>query len=631
MRKLLFFLMVLPVISAGAAGERYSKDHNPDCILFNKEYGRRLAQSHDGVRLWWASSGWKISQDRPVPNGKDDAIAVCLAKNESEAVQLVVNPKRGLQNFIAAPARLRGPDGQPVPTDWLTVLRVRYVFIDRPTDRSSVRAWWPDPLPPFKSPVNLEKKKNHPLWVRVHIPTEAKPGLYEGAIRLTADGYSVEVPIQITVYDFALPDRMTCTTAFGFDSGAVFRYQKISEPEQQRAVIDKYFQNMREHHISPYNPAPFSRVSTTWRKLEATEGSDLPDEDRKLFQTYPITPVMDWSAWDAEMARSFEKFHFNSFRLGIPGIGGGNFFGKDAPEELQGLTENDRAYQLAFDALCTEYQEHMRAKSWLDEAYIYWFDEPGPNDYPHVLKGFLKVKNAAPDIPRMITEKPVAGLIGGPNIWCPVSPKLKFEETEARRALGERIWWYVCTLPKAPFITEFTDHAAVELRAWLWQTWKYTIEGVLVWQTNLWTTNCAYPDRLQNPYEDPMAWMSGYGTKPGQKRPWGNGDGRFMYPPEDATGYQENTILDGPVDSIRWEMLRDGIEDYEYFVILRNALKQGAASLTAQEQTAYSELLTVPADITTDLKHFTKDPAPIEKQRERIARAIERLGVKGAK
>ena len=48
------------------------------------------------------------------------------------------------------------------------------------------------------------------------------------------------------------------------------------------------------------------------------------------------------------------------------------------------------------------------------------------------------------------------------------------------------------------------------------------------------------------------------------------GDGRFFYPP--LASVQEGDkgpILDAPVGSIRGEMLRDGIEDYEYFVMLK--------------------------------------------------------------
>ncbi len=585
---------------------------NPDCVLFRKDYGEKLKQSKSGVRLWRTSSGWKVDQDRSVPGGRADAVEISAAKNEAEAAQLVVNAKKGLKGFTAEAGELRAPNGKVIPAGDVDVLRVRYVFTERITDSTGAKAWWPDPLPPFKGPIDIEAKKNQPLWIRVHVPADAAAGTYEGSIRLKADGYEANVPLRVKVFDFALPDRMTCTSAFGFGAGNVFEYQKISDPEQKRAVIAKYYESFRDHHISPYDPAPFSNTNVTWRKLGPDEGADLPPAERKLKQEQELTPVFDWAA-DAEIQHSFDTYHFNTMRLGIPGVGGAT------PEN-----KLDPGY-LKFKGYCQTLQQHLREKGWLDEAFLYWVDEPMPKDYPGVLEGFLKIKDVAPDINRMLTEQPEPGLIGGPNIWCPMPCTFKFEDTEARRAAGDKMWWYVCTIPKKPYVTEFIDHAGTELRVWLWQTWKYNIEGILIWQSNLWTTDCAYPDTLQDPYKDPMSWIHGYGTKKGDKKPWGNGDGRFMYPPEGATGYQKETILDGPVDSIRWEMLRDGLEDYEYLVILRNALKAHGDKLGADERKRLEALLEVPANITTDLKHFTQDPAPIEAHRALVADAIEKL------
>ena len=608
MRTRVLFTMLLGVAFAAVAADK----EKPECILFNKDYGQKLEQSGGGVRLWSASSGWKISQDRPVPKGHAKAVELSAAKNEGEAVQLVVNPKHALKNFTASIGELRGPGGKSFPADRVEVLRVRYVYVDRITDKTSAQAWWPDPLPPFKGPIALEAKKNQPLWVRVRVPADAAAGLYEGVITLKADGYEAKVPLRLTVFNFALPDRMTCTSAFGFGTGTVFQYQKINDPEQQRAVIAKYFESFRDHHISPYDPSPFSSPTVTWRKLGAGEGADLAPEERKLRQEQALTAVFDWAASDAETAASFERYHFSTMRLGIPGMG-------PAPEN-----KLDPEY-LKFKSYCVALQEHLREKGWLDRGFVYWVDEPSEKDYPDVLAGFLKLKEVAPDIRRMLTEQPGPGLFGGPNVWCPLTCMFKPEDIEARRKSGDTIWWYVCTIPKMPYATEFTDHAATDLRVWLWQAWKYNVTGILIWQSNLWTTECAYPDRMQDPYQDPMSWMHGYGTKPGQKRPWGNGDGRFLYPPEGATGYQEETILDGPVDSIRWEMLRDGLEDYEYLAILRESLKQHGGALSADERKQAEALLEVPEDVTVDLKHFTHDPAPIEARRAQLAKAIERL------
>ncbi len=123
-----------------------------------------------------------------------------------------------------------------------------------------------------------------------------------------------------------------------------------------------------------------------------------------------------------------------------------------------------------------------------------------------------------------------------------------------------------------------------------------------------------------------MGWTTSYGTPVGAKRPWGNGDGRFMYPPlAAADGQPEAAVLAGPVGSIRLDMLRDGIEDYEYCVILRDLLAECKDRLSETDRAAYEHLLVVPETITTSLTEFTMDPAPIEAHREAVARAIVRM------
>jgi hypothetical protein len=123
-----------------------------------------------------------------------------------------------------------------------------------------------------------------------------------------------------------------------------------------------------------------------------------------------------------------------------------------------------------------------------------------------------------------------------------------------------------------------------------------------------------------------MGWQTGYSTPEGAKRPWGNGDGRFIYPPEAAAdAHPAGPVLDGPVDSIRWEMLRDGIEDYEYLAVLERLLMANEDVLDDGQMQRYMSLLYVPADITSDMTTFTKDPAPIEEHRDLVARAIVTL------
>ncbi|MFO7976452.1 MAG: DUF4091 domain-containing protein [Candidatus Hydrogenedentota bacterium] len=728
--------------------------------LFETAYGERVPGSTEDVVLWRASSGWKVAKNRPTPSSRAETVEVRLARNEAESVQLVVSPQRALKGLTVTAGEFHGPDGATLPASAVDVLRVQYVEVALPTDSTGVAAPWPDPLPPLEGSIDVAANTNQPLWVRVKTSEDTPAGLYRGTLRLQAEGFVAETPLEVEVYDFALPNRMTCVSAFGFSPGTVFAYQNLKEPEQKRAVIDQYLKNFSEHRITPYDPAPMDSIGVSWTGLPRWQGGDPDNEakhsgnasrhlddphaNRNVSMTYAgrlpipekglrirfwyktkesgqqflvslrhfdgegnwmsgrnndmvisggetwqkfertikkfpanaeavtfaaygatwsdagattgsvwyddiviedastgealtegggleevapeqIEPVFEWEAWDKAMTFGIDELGFNSFRLRVMGLGGGTFHARHEPT-LLGYSEDTPQYKHAFRTYMQGLQEHLREQGWLDEAYVYWFDEPAPKDYEFVMKGFRKLKENAPDINRMLTEQVEPELIGGPNIWCPLTPAYDYEVAEERRAAGDTFWWYVCTGPKAPYATLFIDHPGTELRVWLWQTWEKEVEGILIWQTNYWTSSAAYPDSPQNPYEDPMGWRSGYSTPAGTKRPWGNGDGRFIYPPVAAAdGKPPAPVLEGPVDSIRWEMLRDGVEDYEYFVILERLFEERREQIPVNERGFYEGLLEVPDNISESRTEFTKDPAPIEARRDAIARAIVKL------
>jgi hypothetical protein len=124
-----------------------------------------------------------------------------------------------------------------------------------------------------------------------------------------------------------------------------------------------------------------------------------------------------------------------------------------------------------------------------------------------------------------------------------------------------------------------------------------------------------------------MSWVSGNAPlKP--KQSWGNGDGRFLYPPAACAGAHPTApVLAPPVDSIRWELLRDGIEDYEYLALLQRALAE-RRDLSPDKRRAYQALLEVPPEISRSMTDFTRDPAPIEQRRDALARALAELNRK---
>lgn len=83
--------------------------------------------------------------------------------------------------------------------------------------------------------------------------------------------------------------------------------------------------------------------------------------------------------------------------------------------------------------------------------------------------------------------------------------------------------------------------------------------------------------------------------------------------------------VSGPIDSIRWEHLRDGIEDYEYLCILRDLLEKRKDEIAPQQHREWSRLLEVPDEISRSMTEFAAHGAPIEQHRHKVARAIEAL------
>ena len=328
---------------------------------------------------------------------------------------------------------------------------------------------------------------------------------------------------------------------------------------------------------------------------------------------------VDWTAFDKAAAKYLDGYGFTSFRLPISFMPGGRYPDLSAAR-LGPFEEGTPEYERLFADYVLELQTHLEQKGWLDKAYLYWFDEPEPGDYEMVQRANARVHKYAPKLERMLTEQPEPALFGAVDNWCPVTPNYDSKACRERQKAGEKIWWYVCCGPKAPHAGLFIDHGATELRVWLWQTWQNSVQGCLVWESTWWDSEGS-PARPQNPYTDPMGWTPEGGC-------WGNGDGRFIYPANADYPSDKTTYVAGPIDSIRWEMLREGLEDWEYLYLLQQAVNKRLPAAVAA-----AGLLEVPPAVSADMTHFAREPQPIYAQRARLAAAlarcqVDRLGVK---
>jgi hypothetical protein len=208
------------------------------------------------------------------------------------------------------------------------------------------------------------------------------------------------------------------------------------------------------------------------------------------------------------------------------------------------------------------------------------------------------------------------------DISCTVIGRLDEKIIRELVAQGTEFWSYVCCCPKAPYLSLFIDHDDINLRMWIWLSYKYHLTGILIWSANYWnSTTASPPGYLQNPWEDPMSYTVGYGLPYGKQAGWGNGDGRFFYPPNRDPTDRATKYLDDPIPCLRLEKIRDGVEDYEYLLLLEKAATEGRGKLAKKAR----ELLSLPESLVSGPTEYNKDPQVLIRYRNQIGELLNTL------
>lgn len=531
--------------------------------------------------IWWIEGTYKVFKEQKIPTTKSKSIKISCAKNEYEPFQLVINSKKDLDNVKIILSDMKNKKGGIVKKENIEISFVEYVKIETPTDSIGHKGLWPDPLPPYAEPFSATKNENKPLWLTVYIPDNTVAGKYNGEIKIIFDDKKkITIPIEISVFNFNLSDETHTKTAYGV--GLNEKYHKVESLEDKRKVYDLYLQNFKKHRISPYNPMAF-----------------YPIKEEVKCDTEEIN--FDFSEFDEGAKKYLDEFKFNGFRWGIPG-------------SLCGHRHFDPEFNRLYKKFYRRMFEHFKEKDWLKKAYFYWTDEPQPDSWNHVKEGMKLLKETHPELRRLLTLhvdfSPHPSFYGYVDIWVPIFHFYHPKRAKLRQKKGEEVWWYVCTGPKAPWPNNFTDHPAMNHRIRFWMMQKFNVDGDLYWSTTYWRNN---------PWEVTMSLdSSGY--------MFGNGDGSLLYPP--SKNIPDKPLIQGPVNSIRFEMIREGLEDKEYFWILEQEIKR----LKEKNEKKYEkyinkgiETLRLVNTLVTDLLTFEKDPQKLYLVRERIANVIEEL------
>ncbi len=220
----------------------------------------------------------------------------------------------------------------------------------------------------------------------------------------------------------------------------------------------------------------------------------------------------------------------------------------------------------------------------LDKSYAYIFDET----FNRVREVTRAIHDGHPLIKNLVTMYPDFSYTDV-DIWCVNISKLNSEVVRQVKNHNRALWTYVSS-PMFPYPSFVIDTAAVDYRVVPSVCWKYGIEGLLYWAVNRWSTD---------PWKDPMNF------------PEQNGNGVLYYP-----------SLYGIVPSLRLEILRDGLEDYEYLYQLKQL--SGAKTIFPADQKCIESLLSC-QEIIASPCDFVRDKKTYQEFRRKIAQAILQL------
>lgn len=243
-----------------------------------------------------------------------------------------------------------------------------------------------------------------------------------------------------------------------------------------------------------------------------------------------------------------------------------------------------------------------RAEAWLSgrgligHSFVQLADEPEQIVWEQLLSGMSTWKAMAPRIGTRVSTGGVTPFLAlDLDTWVVHSQLMDTtngQEVLKRIGEGKPVWWYVNHQPSRPYGNFLLDFAGIEHRILFWQTWALGMDGMYYWDTQ-------YVEPGGNPFDSLLDITPC------------SGDGFLLYPDKQ-----------GVLDSVRWEIIRDGVEDFDYltlFTTLRRDLEKRNPShpLVAQARAAGNLEKVIPS-----LVSFTRNSRTLEDKRDEIGRLI---------
>ncbi len=516
------------------------------------------------IALWPVDSLTKVFQDDPVPRYRERAIDLFVARGAVESAQCAFQSDKDLTGFevMIDPPRLRS--NRKLCLGDIKWRRVEYVPVRRPswyldpTQRlRNTAGFFPDPLinpenfpkfysPPAAHPGLLPLVTGHstiPLWLTLSIPEKAVPGLYTGSLTIKTPQSSRSIKLNVEVSPAICPQERTLKLTHWFSPQNIAKAGKVKLWSPQHWKLLSHWGRDLALHRANVIFTPLSDLLHLTKKGNRLR-IDFSRFDKwvRTFQQAGAIGYIEGTHLASRINNWQSQYGLNPFIIHKEG-------GKT--ENLNKCpAQNPRCRAFLKDFLA-QLSAHLREKNWDSFYYQHVADEPIPENTASYRALTDMVREFAPGLPILDALLGSEALAGTVNIWCPQSQEAEkhLEFFHSRQALGEEIWHYTCCSPSQKFPNRFLNQPLLGTRLLHWFNHKAGLTGYLHWGFNFWVSG-GFPDA--NPFTDTETTET-YGTT---RLP--AGDSHLVYPDPDGK----------PLDSIRHEMVLEGVQDYELLQVL---------------------------------------------------------------
>ena len=402
-----------------------------------------------------------------------------------------------------------------------------------------VPGYVPDPLFP-ESVARVAPGEVAAFWLTVTVLKEAKPGPHEIEVEVYAGG-KPQRPLTTTILvsEVMLARRKGFHATHWFYADALCDWYKV-EPFEDAfwPICEAYMRNYAEHGLDTiYVPAftpPLDGVKRPTQLLQVRQRR-VAGRGRPAYK-FDWSLVRQWTELAKKCGiRHFEWTHLftqwgvkHAIRIYDPQ---GHLLWN--PE----TKATSKTYRNFLSQFLPALERFLREEKLLGRSFFHISDEPHGDEHlanyraaramVRELAPWMKTMDALSDI-RFARE----GLVDTPV--PSISTTRQFVEE------GIPCWTYFCCGPRGKFLNRLLDTPLAKLRMAGWLFYRLGVGGFLHWGYNYWYKS--QTQQMIDPFTvtDGLAW-------PG----WAYGDTFQVYPGPD-----------GPLDSIRWEVFAESLQDY---------------------------------------------------------------------